>query len=172
MTTRREIRLAQVEYQPNLHHPVRPVTLGVVMEERRGGSWEVVVYGRLPRGDVPGLQLENTWGPFRNVVTGWGELMVKNARELMAPRDAQGSLLDQLAQRWNLNVYLRQPETKVIHSSAELATCAKRWFAKRVSPQPAASIRKRKQKRATHSPVRGSRQQRWLSMSNQLQAHA
>jgi hypothetical protein len=176
MTTRREIRLAQVEYQPNLHHPVAPIPLGLVVEELHGSEWKLVVVGRRPRGDVPGMQLENTWGPFRNVVTGWGDLMLKNARELMEPADAHGPVLDKLTQQWNLNVYLRQPENKVIRSSLDLVTYAKRCCAQYLKP-PASSKKKkprRKAGKATRriSNVTPNRQRSWLSISNQLQAVA
>jgi hypothetical protein len=178
MTMRREIRVAQVEYQPNLHHPVQPIPLGVVVEELRGSTRQFVIFGRQPRGDVPGLQLENTWGPFRNVVTGWGELMLKNVRELLGPTDTHGPFLDKLAQQWNLNVYLRQPQVKVVRSStAELRMFAERWFAQYANSQPSRLRRPKKKKKFARKPARRqstssrNRLSRWLSISNQMQAH-
>jgi len=168
-TTRRKIRVARVEYQPDLHQPAQPIPLGVILEELRGGTWQFVIFGRQPRNDAPGLQLENTCGPFRNVVTGWSDLMLKNARELMAPTDAKGPLLDQLAQRWNLNVYLRKPETKLVSPAADLAACANQWFEEYINPRPA-SKKKVKKARKSVVPVSGNRNRRWLSIS--LQAHA
>jgi hypothetical protein len=111
----RSLRWARVEYQPNLENPVKPVALGIVAEElrRRGNSVEryLIVLGREPKGNVSGLQLEDTWGPFRKVVTEWMEAFSKTAREVVEAAPADEHSLDELARRWSWNVYLREPES-------------------------------------------------------------
>jgi hypothetical protein len=124
----------------------------MVVEELHGTEWKLVVVGRQPRGDVPGMHLEDTWGPFRNVV------------------------LDKLTQQWKLNVYLCQPQKKVIRSSLSLVTYAKRCCDQYLKPP--ASSKKRKPGKKTGKATRRistttpHRQRSWLSISNQLQAVA
>jgi len=128
-----------------------------------------VIVGRQPRGAIPGLQLEKTWGPFKSTVVGWAELMAKGARELAEENASRGPLLDDLARRWNLNVYLRQPETKVVHSVIDLAKYAKRWYEQYVGePLPVLQAHARKKGASDH---RGSMRP-WLSIANQIQGVA
>lgn len=169
MSTRRVIRWAQVEYQPNLQFPAEPVPLGVVVEELRGSGRQLIIVGREPRCAVPGLQLDEAWGPFRDVVTAWVEVFSKSVREFIEETQPQHYALDELARRWKSNVYLKQPESTVVHTSITLDTYARRWYEEYVG-DPFPHLPSQRQM----SPSRAvrNRQRPWLSRTNLLQAIA
>jgi hypothetical protein len=124
----RNVTWARVEYQPNLVNPAEPIPLGVIAEETRGRSRYIVILGREPRGDVPGMQLEGTWGPFRGVVAEWAETMSRTMREFVDNLEPGQSAIDELSKRWNLNVYLRQPEAAAVAATVGLDEYAMRWY--------------------------------------------
>jgi len=111
MSKARPIRWAKVEYQPNLRKAVKPVPLGIVAEVIDKDLRKIFLIGREPIGDVRGLQLENTWGPFRGVVSEWAENFAKTTREFVDELEQTQYALDELAQRWRWNVYLRDLTT-------------------------------------------------------------
>lgn len=111
MSTSRSIRWAQVEYQPNLQKPAKPVPLGIVTEVI-DNDWRTLLFlGRQPIGNVPGLQLEEAWGPFGVVVSQWAENFARSIHEFIGEVKPTQYVLDELAQRWKWNLYLRQPTT-------------------------------------------------------------
>lgn len=126
MSTLRHIRWAEVEYQPNLRRPAKPVPLGIVAEVIDNNWRMFFLLGREPIGNVRGLQLEEAWGPFRAVVTQWGENFAKSLREFVDELDPTEYALDELAQRWRWNVYLGEPTSS--QSTLALDAFAKRRY--------------------------------------------
>src|SRR5258708_25845100 len=120
-----KIRWAQVEYQPNLQHPVTPIPLGVIVEAIHGRTREVVLIGREPKGPMPELQIENTWGPFREVVTNWFETVWKSTVGLMNQIEGNNLVVDRLAGMWTSNLYLKDPQSSSVSASRNLLTIAR-----------------------------------------------
>ena len=152
---RRAIRWAQIEYQPNLQTPETPVPLGVIGEEITGRVRTLVVFGREPNGPMEGLFLEATWGPFEKAVTQWMEAFWKSLNEFGPELKPEDYALDELARRWNLNVYVREPETKTVQTNISLDKYVRRWYESYVGvafPMP----RKRM----------GKRQRPWIAKTN------
>jgi hypothetical protein len=167
MPPTRKLRWAQVEYQPNLQVVADPVPLGVVVEELRSGGRHLVIIGREPRRAIPGLQLEDAWGPFLDVVTNWVETFGKSAREFIDQVQPQEYALDELAKRWRWNVYLREPQSRAVNSTVvALDEYARRWYEEYVGdPFP-----RLPSGRTPPSKAVRRRQQPWLARTNLLQA--
>lgn len=154
---RRTIRWARVEYQPNLQTPVKPIPLGVIGEEVAGKARMLVIFGREPNGPMEGLYLEDTWGPFEEAVTHWMEAFSKSLNEFGPELEPKDYFLDELARRWNLNVYVREPETKTVQSQVSLDTYLRRWYKEYVGvafPVP-------------RKPM-GKRQRPWIAKTNSV----
>lgn len=126
MPTARSVRWAEVEYQPNLQYPTKPIPLGIVAEEITGDLRTIVIVGREPRDGVKELQLEDAWGPFREVVGNWFENVLRTLKGCVNEVQPQQYLLDALAQRWQWNVYIKDPTNS--QSTAELVDFAVRHF--------------------------------------------
>jgi len=120
-----KIRWAQVEYQPNLQHPVAPIRLGVIVEAIHGRRREVVLIGRAPKGPMPEFQVEDAWGPFRELVTNWFETVWKSAVGLMHEVEGNAFAVDRLATMWASNLYLKEPQTSSVAVTANLLTVAR-----------------------------------------------
>jgi hypothetical protein len=159
MAASRTVRWAEVEYQPNLHKAAKPVPLGIIAEELNDGRLLIIV-GREPIGAPRGLQLEDSWGPFRSVVGQWVENFSKDIRGFIDQIEPEQYALDELAKRWNWNVYVKKP----------------------VSAQSTMSLEqfvRRRYKAYVGSPSLGSsetqprrRRKPWIRLSNQLQVSA
>src|SRR2546425_12640377 len=119
------IRWAQVEYQPNLQRPAAPIPLGVIVEAVHGRRREVVLIGREPKGPVPEFQVENSWGPFREIVTNWFEAVWKSAVGLMNEAADNAFVVDQLPSLWTSNLYLKEPQSLDVAASRNLLTVAR-----------------------------------------------
>ncbi len=164
----RVIRWARVEYQPNLQTPVEPIPFGVVVEEIRRHARSLIILGREPRGPIPGLELENSWGPFREVVTEWVEAFSKSLREFVDQIQVDEYALDELARRWSYNVYLKQPESRTVDSLVALDAYARRWYGEYVGdPFPRLPNRGNPPSRAVRR-----RQRPWIARTNLMQAVA
>jgi hypothetical protein len=164
----RRVRWAKIEYQPNLQTPIDPVPLGVILEEITSwGTRHVVLFGREPRGNIPGLQLEKAWGPFRDVVTEWFETISKSMREFVSDLDADEYAIDELAKRWKWNVYLRAPETRAVQSaSLTLDHYGRTWYEEYIGePFPRSPSPQNKPSTAARR-----RMQPWLARTNALEA--
>ena len=147
MPRKRAIRWAQVEYQPNLQTPVKPIPLGVIGEEVAGKARTLVIFGREPNGPMAmeGLCLEDTWGPFEEAVTQWMEAFSKSLNEFGPELRPNDYFLDELVRRWNLNVYVREPEIKTFQSKISLDAYLRRWYEEYVGvafPTPRKRMRK------------------------------
>jgi hypothetical protein len=162
----RSVRLAQVEYQPNLEKPIEPVPLGVIVEELRDWGRHLEIYGREPRGPIPELQLEQAWGPFKDVVAEWVGTLFKSMREFGDKLEDDEYAIDELARRWRWNVYLKEPETRIVQSSLGLGTYGRRWYAEYVG-QPFSSQQGGKVRRPSIATRR--RLEPWLTRSNLLE---
>jgi len=136
---RRNIRWAQVEYQPNLQTPVKAIPLGVIAEELSKNDRLLMIVGREPIGPVPGLQLEDAWGPFSEVVEQWVEAFSKSLRDCFGHAAPDGYAIDELAQRWKRNLYLREPQTQ--QSSLLLDEFARRRYRDFVYPKAPTPVR-------------------------------
>ena len=137
---RRVVRWAQIEYQPNLEHPTKPIPLGIVVEEKHGGRRKVILLGRSFTGSERALQLEDSWGPFREIVTNWFEVFSKSIAELMNKTARTAFVGDDLAQQWHSNVYVKEPENKTAALSLSLERvardCYKAFTGEDVPPLP------------------------------------
>ena len=168
MASQRRIKCAFVEYQPNLQVPAEPVRLGILVEEIRGNVRELVLIGREPKGPVPGLDLEDAWGPFLTLVTQWVEVLSTSLREFADQMGPGGYLVDELARRWSSNLYITQPEVKqVTGAKTSVDSYATRWYAANVEDpgprSPTGGKKPTKSIRATQKP--------WISRrSNYLAA--
>jgi len=125
---RRVIRWAPIAYQPNLQSPTDPVPLGVVVEEKHGGRRQVILLGRIPTGAERELQIGEKWGPFRDVVTNWFELVAKNIAELMSKTPTNTFIADGLLPEWNSNVHMMQPENVTAGVSVSLERVARERY--------------------------------------------
>jgi len=130
-TAKTTIRVARVEYQPNLEHAAELVPLGIVVEEiqptRRRQIW---IVGRQP--PFPGLELGHTWGPFREIVMGWVDAMYRTATIVMEHTAAGESTLDEIAGQWTWNLHLSKPETRRVAASADMRKLVRQWYAESV----------------------------------------
>ena len=178
MAATRSVRWAEVEYQPNLVIPTQPVPLGIVAEEFTKDERVLIFLGRVPKGGTPDpdLQFEEAWGPFRDVLAQWTETFSKNVREFVDEIAPDDYALDELAQRWKWNVYIKEPKTA--SSSASLDSFAKRRFniLVRESEKPAngaKSVRKPARKAVPMEDtarVGDSLRRDWFGLKNQLNA--
>jgi hypothetical protein len=100
MAAHRTIRIARVEYQPNQQQPVSPVPLGVVVEEILESRRHVIIVGCEPGGAVPGLQLEDAWGPFKTIVTEWVQVLARTLREGFDSVTLPDYTIDKVGSRW------------------------------------------------------------------------
>jgi len=123
-----KVRWAEIEYQPNLQHPVAPIPLGVIVEAVRGRTREVVLIGRQPKGPVPEFQVEDAWGPFRELVTNWFETVWKATVGLMNDVEGNGVVVDDLARMWTSNLYIKEPQSSSVPASRNLLTVARHRF--------------------------------------------
>src|SRR5712692_7853277 len=104
----RMIRCAEIEYQPDFHHPSKPFPLGVVVEESIGGRRRVILIGgKIPVGSASALGLEGAWGPFHDIVMNWFEAFSRGIDELIKKADRNAFVVDGLAEQWRSNVYLK-----------------------------------------------------------------
>ncbi len=106
------VKVATVEYQPNLKSPVDPVPFGVIVEGLTEDLRTVVILGREPLPPLyRELQLADAWGPFLRIATEWVEILGKGIRELVEATGAQTFVVDQLAGKWDGNLYITRPVT-------------------------------------------------------------
>lgn len=169
----RIVRRAYVEYQPNLQHPQEPIPFGVLAEENSNHERRVVIVGREPKSSVPGLSLDNLWGPFRASITDWIEILDRNVVAALAEIPDSESLVDQLAMQWNANVYIRQPETMELASQRDsLMRYAKRWYGSYVGEPFERRTVKRKPATKTSSSVHRRTAPLWLIREQGFEARA
>lgn len=157
MTIQHSIRWAKVVYQPNLLKPVPPIPLGIIAEETRKGVTTVIVMGREPRGNIPELQLNDTWGPFEDSVRNWTANVIKSL-----PASTGVSLLDDLASSLKWNVFMRNPETKL--TTLDIGEFAKRHWKELLREARPARRRPAASRRKSLTP--------WLSLRNEASVTA
>ncbi|SRR6266446_212436 len=118
--TRRIVRWVEVEYQPNLERPAKPVPLGVVLEESRGKTRRVLIVGRVPGPQPPSeLQLAGVWGPFLEIAKDWVTLFGKGVNEFFQNPNQSGGAIDMLAAEWRWNLYVKSPQATATPRSLE-----------------------------------------------------
>jgi hypothetical protein len=136
----RIVRWSEVEYQPDLVHPVAPVPLGLVLEEKRGGWRQVHIVGRMPRGVPPGglppeLQLESAWGPFLDSLSSWVSIFGKSVDDYLRRAPPNATAVTMLARTWRLNLYVKQPQSVVVVHGKSLEAMARQMYFKYVGEQ-------------------------------------
>ncbi len=174
MASPRRIKYAFVEYQPNLQIPAEPVRLGILVEEIRGNVRELVLIGREPKGPIPGLELDDAWGPFLTLVTQWVEVMSTSVREFADEMGPDIYLVDELARRWNSNLYITQPEIRqVTGAKTSVDFYATRWYAANVEdPGPGLSTTGKRPTRTIRPTQKPwiSRRSNYLAANNTAQS--
>jgi hypothetical protein len=145
MAAPRRIRWAEVEYQPDLIHPAAPVPLGLVLEEQRGLWREVLIVGRVPKGLPPELNLEGTWGPFRDTVASWVTIFGKNVDAFFRSEpSSKENATDMLAREWHSNLYVKEPQSAVMPATKSLEAIARRLYEKYVGEPLLVDLRPRR----------------------------
>jgi len=164
------MKVATVEYQPNLEHPVKPVPFGVIVEGLGSDERTVVILGREPLPPVYAqLQLTDAWGPFLKTATEWVEVLGKGIRELFETTQPKRFVVDELAAKWHWNLFVTEPA--VVESRLTEDALARERYREVVGvafgnaipePQPRPSVR----------PQRTSPPPPWLSSAKGLQVGA
>lgn len=105
LKSKRSIKWAAVEFQPNLLKPVKPVRLGVILLEVTAASKNVALIGRVPSLDFRPSEFERVDEVTFHLAAHWLDNMFKDILEGKG-KDP----FDLLAHRWRWNLYVIEPK--------------------------------------------------------------
>jgi hypothetical protein len=121
VNTRRTVRWAGVDFQPNLRQPVKPIRLGVVLIESkpRAKSITFAVIGRMPIIESLPPEFADVGEITLHIAAHWVDSMFKDMREA-----GDENPFEKLAERWKWNLYLRDVKRRNVdhRNSFDLVT--------------------------------------------------
>ena len=136
----RSIRVAKIDYQPDLHHARAAIPLGVIVVDMGPQSTRWVIIGREPRRDSVPIEMKTVGRLGMAQLNGW---VTGIARDLFEALDKKQDPVEHLAMRWRWNVHVSGVESVGEKPEGTLPQIAAALYTRHVrQPAPQSVIEK------------------------------
>jgi hypothetical protein len=141
-----KLRWGQIEYQPSLTSPVKPIPLGVLVHLSVPGGGIYLLLGRQPERLTVSPEFMNLGDLGMDLVCGWFKPFARDMADAVS--STRTDVFEELASRWRQNLYIAEPKTTTLPlpSTRTALQLAKNLYQEHVqepfvAPPPAALLK-------------------------------